>query len=51
MNMFLLAILIMVAFFCVIKRKDPQNFIEIKQRYATLRAYIANNKVPEKFAP
>jgi hypothetical protein len=47
---FLLIVLIVVAFVAIVSAREPENFTEVKRRYRVLREYIqANESVPKKF--
>ena len=46
----LLILLVVLAFVSVVTRlEEPENFTEVRKRYAILRDYVKNNPVPEKF--
>jgi hypothetical protein len=41
--------MIAIIVFIIMSTRDPPVFTEVKQKYAALRKYIAENPVPEKF--
>jgi hypothetical protein len=49
MKILLFILLVVLSIASIITTREPQNFTEVKRKYAVLRDYIRANQVPEKF--
>jgi len=49
MKILLFILLVVLSIASITTTREPQNFTEVKRKYAVLREYIRTNQVPEKF--